>query len=658
MSDSYAGQFENNEGINPSANPQANFMAVSRRYLLGGAAATVAILSSATGVSHAATNVLNTNRKGTPLGFTAVPVSTADTVVVPPEYESQVMFRWGDAIGSVQGSPTFKTDASNTWQDQALQAGMHHDGMAYFPLSASGNRGLLAINHEYTDDGLLHVDGMKHWNAAKVRKSQEAHGVSVIEVERKADGWQVVQKSRYARRITASTMISISGPAAGSAALKTSYDSSGTQVLGTLNNCAAGQTPWGTYLTCEENWHGYFSAGAKLTDDQKRYGLKNKGWGYEWHDFDTRFDTAVEPNEANRFGWVVEIDPHNPNSAPVKRTALGRFKHEGATCTVSKDGRAVVYMGDDERFEYIYKFVSEHKIKKGGYAANKNILDTGKLYVGQFNDKGLGAWIELTQGLHGLTEAAGFATQADVVTKCRLAADVVGATKMDRPEWIAVHPVTQEVFVTLTNNSLRGQAGRAASDQINEVNPRPDNQMGHIVRWQEGDGVQSELSKSPITSDPASLIFRWMHFALAGDPKAEKPEHQGTIQGDAYACPDGLSFDKNGLLWIQTDMSTSAMHMGALKPLGNNMMLVADPKTGQTKRFLTGPSGCELTGISFTPDQRTMFVNIQHPGETPSERSDPRKPLAVSRWPDGERAARPRSATLAIRRKDGGVVGT
>jgi secreted PhoX family phosphatase len=523
---------------------------------------------------------------------------------------------------------------------------MHHDGMEYFPLTSSGNRGLLAINHEYTDDGLLHADGMKTWNAAKVRKSQEAHGVSVIEVERAADGWRVVEKSRYARRITASTMLDIAGPAAGAGLMKTSYDPSGTKVLGTLNNCAAGQTPWGTYLTCEENWHGYFHAGAKLTDDQKRYGFRQKGWGYGWHDFDTRFDTTVEPNEANRFGWVVEIDPKDPKQTPVKRTALGRFKHEGATCSVSSDGRAVVYMGDDERFEYVYKFVSEAKIKKGGYAANKNILDAGKLYVAQFNEQGRGRWLELSQGMNGLTEQAGFQTQADVVIKCRQAADIAGATKMDRPEWIAVHPKTQEVFVTLTNNALRGQAGRAQDEQLNEANPRPDNQMGHIVRWQESE------------RDAAATSFRWMHFALAGDPQADKTEHQGTVKGDAYACPDGLSFDNNGLLWIQTDMSTSAMHKGALKNLGNNMMLVADPNTGLTKRFLTAPSGSEVTGISFTPDQRTVFINIQHPGETASERSDPDKPLAVSRWPDGAKAGRPRSATIVIRRKDGGVVGT
>lgn len=642
MSDSYAGRFENNTGVNLSKNPQADFLSVSRRYLLGGAAASVALFGWSSVPSHAA----NSAKKGVPLGFTAVSTATLDEVVVPPEYEAKVLFKWGDPVGSIEGSPSFIADASNSWQDQALQGGMHHDGMEYFPLTSSGNRGLLAINHEYTDDGLLHTDGMKTWNAAKVRKSQEAHGVSVIEVERAADGWRVVEKSRYARRITASTMLDIAGPAAGAGLMKTSYDPSGTKVLGTLNNCAAGQTPWGTYLTCEENWHGYFHAGAKLTDDQKRYGFRQKGWGYGWHDFDTRFDTTVEPNEANRFGWVVEIDPKDPKQTPVKRTALGRFKHEGATCTVSSDGRAVVYMGDDERFEYVYKFVSEAKIKKGGYATNKNILDAGKLYVAQFNEQGRGRWLELTQGMNGLTEQAGFQTQADVVIKCRQAADIAGATKMDRPEWIAVHPKTQEVFVTLTNNALRGQAGRAQDEQLNEANPRPDNQMGHIVRWQESE------------RDAAATSFRWMHFALAGDPQADKTEHQGTVKGDAYACPDGLSFDNNGLLWIQTDMSTSAMHKGALKNLGNNMMLVADPNTGLTKRFLTAPSGSEVTGISFTPDQRTVFINIQHPGETASERSDPDKPVAVSRWPDGAKAGRPRSATIVIRRKDGGVVGT
>jgi hypothetical protein len=416
-------------------------------------------------------------------------------------------------------------------------------------------------------------------------------------------------------------------------------------VLGTLNNCAAGQTPWGTFLTCEENWNGYFSAQEKPDADEQRYGLRPKGWGYRWHEFDERFDAAKHPNEPHRFGWVVEIDPMDPRQTPIKRTALGRFKHEGATTTLSQDGRAVVYMGDDERFEYIYKFVSRDQVKPGGFAANKALLDHGTLYVARFDAQGHGQWLALTQGDNGLTADKGFVTQADVLIRTRQAADAVGATRMDRPEWIAVQPQSGEVFVTLTNNSQRGQLGR----DTDEANPRADNIMGHIIRWREG---------STGSGDAAATAFRWMHFALAGDPNAAKPEHRGAIKGDMYGSPDGLAFDGNGLLWIQTDVSTSVMNRGAYQGMGNNMMLCADPATGETKRFLTGPAGCEITGIAFTPDQRFLFINVQHPGETASERSDPARPQAVSSWPDGPAGGRPRSATVVIRRKDGGVVGT
>jgi len=302
-------------------------------------------------------------------------------------------------------------------------------------------------------------------------------------------------------------------------------------------------------------------------------------------------------------------------------------------------------MGDDERFEYVYKFVSRDKVRPGGYAANKDLLDHGTLYVARFDAKGYGRWIPLVHGENGLTAAHGFADQGEVLIKTRQAADAVGATKMDRPEWIAVHPHTGEVFVTLTNNNQRGQPGR----EVDAANPRPDNIMGHIIRWREGQGG---------SGDAAATEFRWMHFALAGDPNAEKPEHRGNIQGDMYGSPDGLAFDDSGLLWIQTDISTSVMNKGAYKSIGNNMMLCADPASGETKRFLTGPAGCEITGIAFTPDRRFMFVNVQHPGETASERSDPSKPLAVSNWPDGPAGGRPRSATVVIRRKDGGIVGT
>ncbi len=638
MGQGYGERYEAGDGANRAPNPNLHEVDNTRRHVFKCTSAAIAMLvgSHAWGASAA---------KGKPLGFGDVPVSSADTLVVPAEYEAQVLYRWGDAVGAVAGAPTFKTDGSNTWQEQALQAGMHHDGMAYFPIDRNPRHGLLAINHEYTDDGLLHADGMLTWNADKVRKSQAAHGVSIIEVVERQGQWRVMPRSKYARRITAGTPMELSGPARGHDLLKTAADPSGTRSLGTVNNCAAGQTPWGTYLTCEENWNGYFSSREKPNADEQRYGLRHKGWGYRWHEHDERFDAAKHPNEPHRFGWVVEIDPMDPMQTPVKRTALGRIKHEGATSTLTRDGRVAVYMGDDERFEYIYKFVSRDMVKPGGFKANKDLLDHGTLYVARFDARGHGRWLALTHGENGLTAENGFASQADILIKTRQAADLAGATRMDRPEWIAVHPQTGEVFATLTNNSQRGQPGR----DVDEANPRSDNIMGHIIRWREGPGHDG---------DAAATEFRWMHFALAGDPNAGKAEHRGDIKGDMYGSPDGLAFDAGGLLWIQTDVSTSAMHQGAYKNMGNNMMLCADPATGQTKRFLTGPAGCEITGIAFTPDRRAVFINIQHPGETASERSNPEKPQAVSTWPDGPRGGRPRSATVVIRRRDGGVIGT
>ncbi|MBI3531323.1 MAG: PhoX family phosphatase [Burkholderiales bacterium] len=638
MGQGFGSHYDAVDGVNNSANAHIGGVDVARREVFKCTAAAVAMLVG----SHALGATVS---RGKPLGFTGVPMSAGDSLKVPTEYEAQVLYRWGDAVGMKAGSPAFKTDGSNSWEEQSLQAGMHHDGMAFFPIDGNPRHGLLAINHEYTDDGLLHADGMQNWSADKVRKSQAAHGVSVIEIVERQGQWRVMPGSRYARRITGNTPMAVSGPARGHALLKTAADPAGTRVLGTLNNCAAGRTPWGTYLTCEENWNGYFSSQEKPNADEQRYGLRHKGWGYRWHEFDERFDAAKHPNEPHRFGWVVEIDPMDPTQTPIKRTALGRIKHEGATTTLTKDGHAVVYMGDDERFEYVYKFVSRDKVRPGGYAANKDLLDHGTLYVARFDARGYGRWIPLVHGENGLTAAQGFADQGEVLIKTRQAADAVGATKMDRPEWIAVHPQTGEVFVTLTNNNQRGQPGR----EVDAANPRPDNIMGHIIRWREGSGG---------SGDAAATEFRWMHFALAGDPNAEKPEHRGNIQGDMYGSPDGLAFDDSGLLWIQTDISTSVMNKGAYKSIGNNMMLCADPASGETKRFLTGPAGCEITGIAFTPDRRFMFVNVQHPGETASERSDPSKPQAVSNWPDGPAGGRPRSATVVIRRKDGGIVGT
>nr|CBA28754.1 hypothetical protein Csp_A08720 [Curvibacter putative symbiont of Hydra magnipapillata] len=574
------------------------------------------------------------------LGFKSVAVSTADTVSVPEGYTVQVIAPWGDPVGMSGENTAFKDDASNTAAHQETQFGMNHDGIHYFAQEGSKS-GLLAMNHEYVDHGLLFTDGTDNWNLEKVRKPQAAHGVSIFEVEEKGGKWEVVKPSPWARRITANTRMELSGPAAGHAMLKTAADPSGRVVLGTINNCASGITPWGTYLTSEENFINYFSGGDSLTEHDKRWGLKKGGGGYNWHQHDARFDATKTPNEPNRFGWIVEIDPYNPSSTPMKRTAMGRAAHEGATVAVTKDNRAVVYMGEDSRFEYIYKFVSRDAIKPGGAAANATLLDHGTLYVAKFNADGKGQWIALTHGQGPLTAANGFADQGEVLIKARQASDLLGATKMDRPEWIAVDKQGW-VYTTLTNNSNRGGDKQPGVDA---ANPRVNNTQGNIIRWKE-DG------------DFAGTTFAWNHFILAGDPSLERADAKGNIKGDMFSCPDGLWVDGRGVLWIQCDMSTSAMGKGDLKNFGNNMMLAADVRTGEARRFLVGPAGCEITGATGTPDGKTMFVNIQHPGEPANEVSDPKNPRAVSNWPEKKANGRPRSATVVIRKADGGVIGT
>jgi len=582
------------------------------------------------------------------LAFKPIAVSVEDAVRLPAGYAAAVLYAWGDPVSD---GPAFRADAGNSAAEQAEQAGMHHDGMHFFPLLENGKpsstRGLMCINHEYTDDGLLHPGGMADWSHDKTLKSQNAHGISVIEVERQGNRWRVVRPSPYARRITARTPIRISGPAAGASAMRTGDDRRGNVVFGTVNNCAMGVTPWGTYLSCEENFNGYFNGPEKPSAAQQRYSIQQHGAGYRWHEHDSRFDVATEPNEANRFGWVVEIDPWHPAKAPVKRTALGRLKHEGATVTLALDGRVVVYMGDDGRFEYIYKFVSRQRFDAKNPAANVNLLDDGTLYAARFGDDGQGRWLALEVGQNGLTAANGFAEQADVLIKTRQAADQAGATKMDRPEWIAVHPKTGEVYCSLTNNSQRGGSDAAPADR---ANPRADNVFGHIIRWREAGG------------DAAASEFAWDVFVLCGDPQHTDATKRGNIKGDAFGSPDGLWFDPEGRLWIATDVSTGAINRGDYARLGNNQMLVADVVSGEIRRFLTGPNGCEITGMTATPDARSLFVNIQHPGETASERSDPAKPNAVSGWPASQfpeqTGGRPRSATIVITRLDGGVVGT
>jgi uncharacterized protein len=414
-----------------------------------------------------------------------------------------------------------------------------------------------------------------------------------------------------------------SGPAAGNELVRTAADPQGSRPLGTINNCGNGETPWGTYLTCEENFNGYFRVDPGQTADnatlQARYGVG--GDRNKWATQDPRFvATPTDANEPNRFGWVVEIDPFSPDSEPVKRTALGRLKHEDATVHVTKGGRVVVYMGDDQIFEYVYKFVSAGNWRSLR-ARGQSPLDAGTLYVARFDADGGGEWLPLVHGQGPLTAENGFADQGEVLVKTRLAADLLGATPMDRPEWTAVDPRTGTVYVTLTNNDSRSEA--------NAANPRTPNLWGHIVRWDERGG------------DHAATSFAWDIFLLAGPG--------GGVDGstipadDAFGSPDGLWLDPDSRAWIQTD---------GTQPTGNNQMLAADPYrteggAPELRRFLTGVVGCEVTGIAMTPDQRTLFVNLQHPGER-----------GGSTWPQNDGLVTPRSATVVVTRDDGGVIGT
>ena len=590
------------------------------------------------------------------LTFQAVPVGTGDAIVVPPGYTARVLFPWGDPVTN---GPSFKQDASNTAAEQATQAGMHHDGIWFFPLpygAVNESRfGLLVMNHEYVEPAILHRDGGATENAAgytleKTQKEMAAHGVSVVEVARINGTWTVVRPSPYARRITADTPMTLAGPAAMHPLMRTSSDPNGVEVRGTINNCGSGYTPWGTFLTCEENFSGYFDYAAGSTPPNKdkldRYGFTNVGaQGYRWARNVDRFDINKEPNEPNRFGWMVEIDPYDPTSKPVKRTALGRFAHESAQVFVGANRRVAVYSGDDARFEYLYKFVAATTFVEGNAAANRSLLDTGTLYAARFNADGTGSWLPLVFGQGPLTPANGFADQASVLIFARNAADAVGATKMDRPEWIAQDPETKALYLTLTNNTRR------TAQQIDASNPRANNLFGHIMRWREAG------------SDPAATTFSWDIFALAGDPNNADASLKGNIRGDIYASPDGLWMDSRRQLWIQTDISDSDQRAGAYAPFGNNMMCAADPDTGQTKRFLTGPVGCEVTGVVNTPDNLTMFVNIQHPGDVPRDltnagvRLTSANPKAASSWPDGPNGGRPRSATIVITKDDGGPIG-
>lgn len=642
---------------NHSTNPHIqDVISLGRRKVLAGGAAMGALAflgASLPGLAQAAEPMARgikdvPFRRRTRLPFAPVAVTRADTITVPAGYTATTFIPWGTPITGRY--PAWLEDASNNAEDQAQQVGMHHDGMHFFPMNArlggrQSDHGLLVLNHEYIDAPLLHpngptvVDG-KRVNVDEVRKEINAHGVSVVEIRRGPRGeWSVLPSSRN-RRITGATPMRIEGPARGHALMRTRYSPSGTSTRGTLNNCSNGHTPWGTYLTCEENWAGYFaSADSELPRELSRYGVRGSG-RYGWEtvagDEFERFNatrTAADAsgdyrNEPNTFGWIVEIDPFDPTSTPVKHTALGRFAHEGLVFAPVKPGRPVVcYSGDDSQNEYIYKYVSRDRYRP--QRSDGRLLDDGTLYVARFNPDGSGDWLALeydNPDFQRACEAAGirFADQGEVLVNTRLAADIVGATKMDRPEWGAVHPDTGDVYFTLTNNSSREQAIPS--------NPRTPNAYGHIIRWREA------------SRDFAGTRFNWDLYLLAGpESDSRSPAGRALDGSNIMASPDGLWFDDEGRLWIQTDMSGSQLRTG---PFGNNQMLVSDPRNGETRRFLVGPLGAEVTGITATPDFRTLFVNIQHPGEGSTSTN------FTSSWPDGT-GRRPRSATVIISREDG-----
>ena len=584
-------------------------------------------------------------------GFKPVPPSTSDRPTLAAGHTATPLAAWGEPVGMAGAMPAFKPDAGNSASEQAAQIGMHHGGLQYVPQDGS-RRGLLVMNHGDSDEGLLHPRGASGWSPEKVRKSQAAHGVSVLEVELKGESWMQVRPSKFARRITASSPVDIRGPAAGHALLKTAADPGGRHVLGALPRGGAALTPWGTCLMGEEGFAEYFRTADQPTAHERRYGL-HASMGHRWQDYDERFDTVRHPQEANRFGWIVEVDPADPASTAVKRTALGRAAHAGAWVTSTADGRAVVYSGECAAFEYLYKFVSQDRIRPAGAGrtaaqANAELLDRGTLYVARFDADGSGRWLPLVHGGEVLHAGSGFADQAGVLVRARQASDALGGTRMDRPEGLAIDTTSGHVYVALAHNIMRGAAGHPAPDA---ANPRKINAMGHILRWRE---LEAKGGRGQGGDDAG---FVWNHLLLAGDPTAARAEHRGTIKGDAFACPGALALDQRGRLWIGTGISSATLGKAEMAGLGNNQLLACNPANAEVRRFLTGPVNSELAGATFTPDGRTMFVNVQHPGESPGGQSDPAAPRRYSNWPDFKPDSRPRSATLAIRRTDGGVVG-
>lgn len=665
------------------------------------------------GSNNGGTTPVDPNKKPEKLTFTAVAKNHNDIVTVPEGYEANVIYALGDSI-----NPNFgEWDDNNIPSGPSFQfrSGDCHDGMHYFGLNTSTNRfdesasaqGLLVMNHEYINQTFLHpkgptkVDGRRPED--EVIRETNAHGVSIVYIKKDAATQKVTidKNSIFNRRITASTEMDFAGAAAGSGLLATRFSPTARKTRGTHNNCGNGYTPWGTYLTTEENFIGYFAR--STTDDAlrtpeeiialKRYGLKaGSGSRYGWEtaigqvesqDLYDRWNADVKAAQAtqdyrngpNTFGWMVEIDPFDVRLNPVKRTSLGRFAHEDSACRAVVGQPLAFYMGDDSRGEYIYKFVStavwDAKDINGGYAVGDKYMNAGKLYVAKFNNDGSGQWLELAYGKNGLNESNTtypFKSQADIVTFARLAADAVGATKMDRPEWCTVNPVNGEVYVTLTNNSNRGKD--YATDAANPRNytdlkdgktTQKGNVNGHIIRFKETDDKTT------------AETFKWDIYLFGAEASmASNINLSGLTDNNDLSSPDGMWFDPRGVLWIQTDDGaytdvTNCMMLAALPGQigdgapattsnGQQTLVGAKVTDSTLRRFLVGPKQCEITGIAMTPDYKAIFINVQHPGEDSASYSTPESNWPATQKDPSNKTARPRSATVVITRKDGGVI--
>ena len=576
--------------------------------------------------------------------FGAIPLAVRDDHRVAADHDAQVLIRWGDPV--LPGAPAFDPNAV-TGASQAKQFGFANDYTSYLPLprgSKASTHGLLCVNHEFINARFLFPDETR-WSSldpARTHAEMAAHGHSVIEILRDEKGWRVVPDSRYARRITATTPIRLGGPAAGHHRMRTKDDPKGERVLGTLWNCAGGTTPWGTVLMAEENFERYFrcptGAGGDEATNHARYGLAPDP-GLAWWRSHERFDVRKEPREPNRFGWVVEFDPYDPGAMPVKRTALGRFKHEGATPIVMPDGRIVVYSGDDQAFEYLYRFVSDGRYDPTDRAANRDLLDAGTLYVARFEPSGRVHWLPLVFGTGPLTPRNGFHDTGDVLIETRRAATLLGATPLDRPEDVEVCPTTGAVYAVLTKNRDR------TPSQVDGPNPRAFNAYGQILRiapprWQRG-----EPHPAAYPGDHGALRARWELFMLGGDPADGRPNN-----------PDNAAFDPQGRFWIATDQGSAQITRDVADGLW--ACELSGPNRGRAKLFYACPRGAELCGPSFTPDGRTLFVAVQHPGQCRTKEGTlPTARSPATRWPDFDPDMPPRCSVVAITRKDDKPVG-